>query len=140
MPAGRLVLGNDHNRRVADAGAWILGGRSLRSPGDHHAEVHVVGRHVVGADGLVHLVDERFRGHPQIIVQGLCIGLEAGHVLLHKGELAVVQTKALPKAVADREGAVKDRYLGLIPWEQLTIYINEDIPVPFVCGESVCLA
>ena len=100
----RLVLGDDHDRGLADHEARVLVGRLLDAARDHQADVRAVG-HAVAVERVLHRLDDAVarqadveRDRARALEQPVEMGVEADQPALH-------QAQPFPDAVAQHEAA-----------------------------------
>ena len=122
---GRLPLGDDDDRRLADDEARVLVRRALDAARHHQPDVHAIGHRVPrqrveqgsGQLGTGEADVERDRG--RAFVQAVEVRVEADEAALH-------QAQPLPDAVAEDEAAVEDRDPRLVARHEVAVDVDQD--------------
>ena len=102
-----LVLRDDDNGGPADGHRGVLVRGGFDTATHHQTDMHMV-LHLVGGQCVVEALRQCFLTQAHIQVQ--CFGTfpEPLHVLVEKGNDAVVHTQSFPDPVTENESAVKD--------------------------------
>ena len=125
---GRLVLGEDDQRRAGGVEARVHAGGELDAARQREPDVRVVG-HVVRLEGALDFRRDGFRRRNLRESQRERRAAEPLEVLGQAEDFAVVNAQSLPHGVAALHGGVEWADGGLVAVQQLAVDVDDQVAV-----------
>ncbi len=93
--------------------------------------MHVLG-HLVGRSGLIQRFDHLLPSQRNVHVHYPSGFIQAIHVILDKGPLAIIEADAFPDAISQHKARIINRNQRLFPWDNLTVQVDLERLIPFI--------